>query len=167
MALRLVAISLTLLVASPVALILAEPVLRAHPERHVLPAGARILGDVPVAADRAKVAAGHRQPLSGIEFLLADDRPFDADIAVGRAVVLDAQAESARRADRRGLARPAAGQHGQYPARLVAVPDRDRQRPARRAYRRAQHTDMHAGQELVTLGGAHGNPHDSFLPDRR
>src|SRR5712691_4469464 len=26
---------------------------------------------------------------------------------------------------------------------------------------------MHAGKELPTLGRAHGNPHDGFIPDRR
>src|SRR5712691_7233029 len=83
-----------------VALILAEPVLRAHPERHVLPPGVRVAGDVPVTARRAKVAAGHRQPLGGTGFLLAYDRPLDADIAVGRAGVLHAQAEPASGADR-------------------------------------------------------------------
>src|SRR5256885_8101282 len=66
------------------ALILAEPVLRAHPERHVLPPGIRVTGDVPVTARRAKVAAGHRPPLARIELLLAGDRPLDAGIAGGR-----------------------------------------------------------------------------------
>src|SRR5215831_11679049 len=98
---------------SPLALVLAEPVLGAHPERHVLPPGVRVAGDVPVTARRAKVAAGHRQPLGGIEFFLADDRPLGADITVGRAGVLHAQSEPASGADRRGLARPAAGQHRQ------------------------------------------------------
>src|SRR5690348_6847841 len=82
-----------------VALILAEPVLRAHPERHVLAPGVGVIGDVTVTARGAQVAAGHREPLGGIEFHLTDDRPLDADIAVGRAVVLDAQAEPAGRAD--------------------------------------------------------------------
>src|SRR5262245_42381545 len=83
----------------PRALILAEPALRAHPERHILPPGVGVAGDVPVTARLAKVAAGHRQPLGGIEFLLADDRPLDADIAAGRAGVLHAQAEPASGAD--------------------------------------------------------------------
>src|SRR6516164_11765489 len=90
------------------ALILAEPMLRAHPERHVLPAGVGVVGDVPDTAGRTKVAARHCQPLGGIEFVLAEDRPLGADVAIGRAVVLCAQAEAAGGADRRGLARPAA-----------------------------------------------------------
>src|SRR5215472_2838466 len=146
------------------ALILAEPVLRAHPEHHVLPLRVRVVGDVPVTALCTEVAAGHREPLGGIEFLLADDRPLDADIAVGRAVVLGAQAEPSGGPDRFGLARPAAGQHGQQAARLVAVPDRDGQRLARGACCRAQHADMHAGKELLALGNAHGNPHEGFIP---
>jgi hypothetical protein len=40
------------------ALILAEPVLRAHPEHHVLPLKVRVVGDVPVTALRTEVAAG-------------------------------------------------------------------------------------------------------------
>src|SRR5689334_4421105 len=72
------------------ALILAEPVLGAHPERHVFPPGVRVVGHVPVAARGAEVAAGHREPLGAIEFLLADDRPLGADITVGRAIVLRA-----------------------------------------------------------------------------
>jgi hypothetical protein len=36
-------------------------------------------------------------------------------------------------------------------AGLVAVPDRDGERPARRAYCRAQHASMHADQELLAL----------------
>src|SRR6202040_30442 len=87
------------------ALILAEPVLRTHPERYVLALGVRVAGDVTVTARRAQIAVGHREPLDGIEFLLADHRPLDADIAVRRAIVLDAQAEPAGRADHRGLAR--------------------------------------------------------------
>jgi hypothetical protein len=87
--------------------------------------------------------------------------------AIGRAVVLDAQAEPAGRADRLGLARPATGQHGQQTTRLVAVPDRDGERPARLAHCCAQYTDMHAGQELLALGSTHENPHDRFIPDRR
>src|SRR5436190_17491518 len=75
------------------ALVLAEPVLRAHPERHVLPPGVRVVGHVLDTPHRTEVAAGHRQPLGGIEFLLAEDRPLDADIAVGRAVVLHAHTE--------------------------------------------------------------------------
>jgi Aminotransferase class I and II len=66
------------------ALILAEPVLRAHPERHVLPPGVGVVGEVTVTARRTEVAAGHRQPLGGTGFLLADERPLDADIAVDR-----------------------------------------------------------------------------------
>src|SRR5262245_58163132 len=149
------------------ALILAEPALRAHPERHVSPPGVGVAGDVPVTARRTELTARHRQPLGGIELLLADDRALDADIPVGRAGVLHAQAEPASGADRRGLVRPAASQHRQQPARPVAVPDGDRQRPARGANCRTQHADMHAGQELLALGSAHGNPHDGFLPDRR
>src|SRR5260370_24107715 len=49
------------------ALILAEPVLRAHPERHVLPPGVRVAGDIPVTARRTKVAAGHPPPLGATE----------------------------------------------------------------------------------------------------
>jgi hypothetical protein len=26
---------------------------------------------------------------------------------------------------------------------------------------------MHAGQELLALGGAHGHPHDGLIPGRR
>ena len=81
------------------ALILAEPALGAHPERHVFPPGVRVAGDVPVAARGAEVAAGHREPLGGIEFVLADDRPLGADITVGRAIVLRAEAEAASGAD--------------------------------------------------------------------
>jgi hypothetical protein len=44
-----------------------------------------------------------------------------------------------------GLARPAAGQQA---APLVAVPDRDGERPARRAYGRARHANMHEGPEV-------------------
>jgi hypothetical protein len=40
------------------ALILAKPVLRAHPERHVLLSGVRVVGKVTVAAGDAEVAAG-------------------------------------------------------------------------------------------------------------
>src|SRR5712691_9584369 len=149
------------------ALILAEPVLRTHPECHVLTLAVRVAGDVTVTARRAEVAAGHREPLYGMEFLLADHRPLDADIAVRRAIVLDAEAEPAGRADRPGLARPAASQHGQQATRLIAVPDRDGERPARLAHCRAQYADMHAGKELLALGSAHENPHDRFIPDRR
>jgi hypothetical protein len=60
---------------------------------------------------------------------------------------------------RRGLARLAAGQQA---ARLVAVLGRDGECPARRA----QHTNMHAGQELLALGSAHGNPPDGFPSGR-
>jgi len=52
--------------------------------------------------------------VGGIELLLADHWPLNADIPVGRAIVLGAQAEPAGGADRRGLARSAAGQHGQH-----------------------------------------------------
>src|SRR5260370_19995286 len=89
------------------ALILAEPVLRAHPERHVLPPGIRVAGDVPVTARRAKVAAGHRQPLRRVDFLLAVDPPLLADLAVGRASVLPAPGVPPRRAARRRPAAPA------------------------------------------------------------
>jgi hypothetical protein len=51
-----------------------------------------------------------------------------------------------------GLAPPAAGQQA---ARLVAVLDRDGERPAGRARCCAQHTNMHAGQELLAPGNAH------------
>src|SRR5215472_9967540 len=44
------------------ALILAEPALRAHPEGHVLPPGVRVIRDIPVAARGTEVAARHRQP---------------------------------------------------------------------------------------------------------
>src|SRR5215472_15493352 len=82
-----------LTVGLSLALILAEPMLRAHPERHVLPPGVRVVGHVLDTAHRTEVAARHLQPLGGIEFVLAEDRPLDADVAVGRAVVLHAQAE--------------------------------------------------------------------------
>src|SRR5580700_6680807 len=91
------------------ALVLAEPVLREHPERDVLALGVRVIGDVPVAALGAEVAPGHRQPLGGIEFVLADDRPLDADVPVGRVVILSAQAEPPGGADDRRLARLTAG----------------------------------------------------------
>jgi hypothetical protein len=116
-----------------------------------------VIGDVPVAACGAEVAAGHRQPLGGIGFLLTDDRPFGADMTVGRAGVLRAQAEPVGGADRRGLARPAAGQYRQQPARLVAVTQtgtasvRPRCLPLRSARRHARR------QELLALGSAHGN----------
>src|SRR5215831_5019344 len=148
------------------ALVLAEPALGAHPEHHILVPGVRVIADVPVAAERTEVAAGHRPPLGGIEFLLADDRPFDADIPVGRACILGAHAEPPGGTDRRCLARAAAGQHGQQAARLIAVPDRDRQRLARGACCRAQHTDMHASKELRALGSTHGATDEGFIPDR-
>src|SRR6266567_8033761 len=94
------------------ALILAEPMFRAHPERYVFAIGVRVVGDVPVTAGGAEVAAGHGEPFGGIKFLLAEDRSLNADVAVGRALVLDAQAEPAGSADRRGLAGAAACQHG-------------------------------------------------------
>jgi hypothetical protein len=78
-------------------------VLRAHPERHVVALRVRVIADVPVTALGTEVAPGHRQPLGGIEFLLADDRPLDADIPVRQVVVLGAQAESSGGADRRSL----------------------------------------------------------------
>ena len=77
------------------ALILTEPTLGTHPERHILAPRVGVACDVPVTALRTEVAAGHRQPFGRIEFLLSDDRPFDADIAVRRVVVLGAQAEPA------------------------------------------------------------------------
>src|SRR5260370_31000570 len=70
------------------ALILAEPVLRAHPERHVLPPGIRVAGDVPVTARRAKVAAGPRHPPSRIAFPPAAHPPLHPDITASPAVVL-------------------------------------------------------------------------------
>jgi hypothetical protein len=85
-------------------LILAKPVLRTHPERHVFVPGVGVIRDVTVTARGAEVPAGHRQPLGGIELLLAEDRPLGADIPVGRAVILDAYAEPAGGADHRGLA---------------------------------------------------------------
>src|SRR5215831_11188412 len=150
---------------APRALILTEPVLWAYSERHVLVLRVGVVGDVPVTSCRAEVAAGHREPFGGIKFLLADHGPLDADITVGRVVVLNAQAEPARGADRGGLARTAAGQHGEEAARLVAVPDRDGQRLARRAQGRAQHADMRVRHEPLALGSAHGNPHEGFIPD--
>src|SRR6516165_4858634 len=42
----------------PLALILAEPVLGAHPERHILAARVRVAGDVPVTAVGTEVAPG-------------------------------------------------------------------------------------------------------------
>src|ERR1700683_1043022 len=103
---------------SSLALILTEPVLRAHPECHVLAPGVRVVRDVTVTAGGTQVAARHREPFSGIEFLLADHRPLDADIPVGRAVVLDAQAEPAGGPQGRRLARAGPGQRGQQAARL-------------------------------------------------
>ncbi len=49
------------------------------------------------------------------------------------------------------------------PARLVAVPGRDGERPARGACSRARYASMPAGQELLALGSAHGNPSGRFL----
>jgi len=66
-------------------------VLRAHPERHVLAPGVRVVGNVPVTARRAQVAAGQREPLGGIGVLLADHRPLDADIPV---IEIDGGAEA-------------------------------------------------------------------------
>jgi hypothetical protein len=65
-----------------------------------------------------------------------------------------------------GLARLAAGQLDQQAARLVAMPDRDGECRARRAYCRAHHANMHAGQELLPLGSARENPADGFPPER-
>src|SRR5262249_41242005 len=67
------------------ALILAEPVLWAHPERRVLRGGVGVVGDVSVAAGGAEVAAGHGEPLGRAGFLLADDRPLGADVPVRQA----------------------------------------------------------------------------------
>jgi hypothetical protein len=63
------------------ALILTEPVLWAHLERHVLPPGVRVADDVTVAPGGAEVAAGHRRPLGRAGLLLGHDGSLGADIA--------------------------------------------------------------------------------------
>jgi hypothetical protein len=75
-------------------------------------------------------------------------------------VDLTTQTDVQRRSVRRcGLARPAAGEQAAW---LVAVPDRDGERPAGRA----RHTNMHAGRKLLAPGNAHEDLPDSFPPER-
>src|SRR5262245_10149012 len=53
---------------------------------------------------------------------------------------------------------------GLQAAQLVAVPDRDGERPARRASCRFRHASMHVGQALLALGSTHENPVGGFPP---
>src|ERR1700733_6535011 len=73
-----------------------RPVLGRHPEHDHAVGGVR--RDVGVAAFEAQVAAREFQSLVGAD-LLDRHRALDGDVSVGRALVLRAQAEPARRAD--------------------------------------------------------------------
>ena len=78
-----------------------------------------LLGEV--AADDGERLLGARRPVA------PDDRAFDSDVPVRKRLLLNAEADDARRLDQLGLARPPTlgpGEEGDVATRLVVVPDR-------------------------------------------